>query len=229
MALSKLELQQMLREMNVKFSADDTYEELKQRLQKEHHNLWLKSVNTGRTAGSKTEKRVVRKRKKESHDPDAASDAPAPSQKAPKESQPPTRFADARQSRTAPSRYRPAIDKPAPGKPWKEAANGTEPFNRKKKVFESVLRRSHGCCEGCGQPAEETSGPADLAPFHILPLDQGGEHSIKNVVALCPVCLAVLQTDPDAKMIKELKRKARAKLYDSLEVVRKKKAGRPKR
>jgi hypothetical protein len=43
MTLSKLEIQQMLREMNVKFDADETLDALKQRLQKEHHSLWLKS------------------------------------------------------------------------------------------------------------------------------------------------------------------------------------------
>ncbi|WP_054690946.1 hypothetical protein [Desulfosarcina cetonica] len=50
MTLSKLEIQQMLREMNVKFDADETYDELKQRLQKENHSLWLKSVSGDRGA-----------------------------------------------------------------------------------------------------------------------------------------------------------------------------------
>ena len=65
MTLSKLEVQQMLREMNVKFSADETLDALKQRLQKENHSLWLKSVSGSRTADGKSEKVRVRKRKKE--------------------------------------------------------------------------------------------------------------------------------------------------------------------
>ena len=64
MALTKLELQQMLREMNVKFKADESYDELNRRLQQEHHNLWLKSVSNGRTASGGTGKKVIRKRKK---------------------------------------------------------------------------------------------------------------------------------------------------------------------
>ena len=114
------------------------------------------------------------------------------------------------------------IDKPAPGKPWKMAADGTEPFNRKKKVFDSVLKRCGMCCECCGIETDEGAGTHRLAPFHIQPLMQGGEHSIKNVVALCPACLASMENDPDTKAIKDLKRKTRSKLYASLQVVRKK-------
>ncbi|WP_372683019.1 HNH endonuclease, partial [Desulfosarcina sp.] len=117
-----------------------------------------------------------------------------------------------------------AIDKPEPGKPWKAAADGTEPFNRKKNVFDSVLKRSRMCCECCGTRTGEGTGSDRLEPYYILPLLQGGEHSIKNVVALCPACRSSMETDPDPKTIKELKRKTRSKLYASLQVVRKKKA-----
>ena len=70
----------------------------------------------------------------------------------------------------------------------------------------------------CGIQANRT-----CSPFTIIPLDADGEHSIKNVVALCTDCLAALQNEPDPKTIKELKRRTRIKIYDSLEVVRKKK------
>jgi hypothetical protein len=219
MQLSRLEIQQMLREMNVKFSADETFEALKQRLQQENHARWLKSVAGGREDEKKLGRQVVRKRKKakppQASTPDIQETPSEPRKRRSKQS-------SAEQPK-APVFRRHPIDKPAPGKPWKEAADGIEPFNRKKKVFESVLRRSRMCCEGCGNLADEDSGQPDLTPFHIQPLDQGGEHSVKNVVALCPTCLETIQTDPDLKIIKELKRRARAKLYDSLEVVRKKK------
>ncbi len=231
MALSKLELQQMLREMNVKFSADETSQELKERLQQEHHNQWLKSVAAGRTDAGKADQVVVRKRKKRSFP--AAETAPGadvssadPSSKA---SERPARSSAGPPQHSAPSYPRHAIEKPAPGKPWKEIAEGTEPFNRKKKVFETVLRRAQACCEGCGHAAENASGQTTLTPFYIQPLDLGGEHSIKNVVALCPACLANVQNGPDPKTIKELKRKTRAKLYDSLQVVRKRRVRRRKR
>lgn len=62
----------------------------------------------------------------------------------------------------------------------------------------------------------------ELKPYHIQPLSDGGEHSIKNVVALCPSCLETIDADPSAKELKELKRKTRSRLYGSLQVVRKK-------
>lgn len=226
MTLSKLEIQQMLREMNVKFDADETLDALKQRLQKEHHSLWLKSGSVNPTAAGHPEKTVVRKRKKASspHDPltdSAASTATPDSHSTPTRTA--TRTAATRPHRPEPD-YRPhTIEKPAPGKPWKAAADGTEPFNRKKKVFDSVLKRARGCCEHCGRQADATSGTTDLEPFHIQPIPQGGEHSIKNVVALCPACMKTLQDEPDPKVLKELKRRTRTKIYDSLQVLRKRK------
>jgi 5-methylcytosine-specific restriction enzyme A len=228
MALSKLEIQQMLREMNVKFSADDTLDELKQRLQQENHSLWLKSVSGSRTADGKSNKVVVRKRKKVTPAQDPEIDSPA----AETHSQPhpsTMRTASPRPQRPEPDVRPPKIEMPAPGKPWKAAADGTEPFNRKKKVFDSVLKRARMCCEHCGRQADDKSGTTDLQPFHILPLTEGGEHSIKNVVALCPTCMDVMQNEPDPKDIKELKRKTRTKIYDSLQVLRKKKVDKRRR
>ena len=223
MDLSKLEIQQMLREMNVKFSVDETYEDLKQRLQKENQSLWLKAVSENRTEGGNSKSVVVRKRRKEPAPPKAPSDAPAEPDNLRTQRKSSSRSDAAGPHRRQPAAPRHAIEKPAPGKPWKEAASGTEPFNRKKKVFETVLMRSRMCCENCGRDCSDASGQSELQPFHILPQEEGGEHSIKNVVALCSHCMAAMQDDSDPKTIKELKRKARLRIYDSLEVVRKKK------
>lgn len=223
MELSKLEIQQMLREMNVKFSADETYEDLKQRLQKENQSLWLRSVSENRTEGGNSKRVVVRKRRKEPDPQKPPSDAAAEIENLRTERKSSSRSDAARPHRHQPAVPRHSIEKPAPGKPWKEVASGIEPFNRKKKVFETVLRRSRMSCENCGKNCNAAAGRSELQPFHILPLEEGGEHSIKNVVALCPDCLAALPVDPDPKTIKALKRKARVKIYDSLEVVRKKK------
>ncbi len=219
MTLSKLEIQQMLREMNVKFDADDTYDTLKQRLQQENHRRWLKSVSGIRSAGGETDAVLVKKRKKEVPWQAPVTDPPRDSVN-PATSATPTPPAGHRN--TEPAHRSHPIDKPAPGKPWKAAADGTEPFNRKKNVFDSVLKRSRMCCECCGAKTGEESGLDRLAPYHILPLVKGGEHSIKNVVALCPACLASMEKDPDPKAIKDLKRKTRSRLYDSLQVLRKK-------
>ncbi len=219
MTLSKLEIQLMLREMNVKFDAEETYDALKQRLQQENHSRWLKSVSGIRSTDGETDKVLVRKRKKEVPLQAPITDPPSESVK-PGTSATPTPPAYPR--KPEPAHGSQPIDKPAPGKPWKAAADGTEPFNRKKRVFESVLKRSRMCCECCGTKTGEGSGAVPLEPYHILPLMQGGEHSIKNVVALCPACRASMEKDPDPKAIKDLKRKTRSKLYDSLQVVRKK-------
>ncbi len=224
MALSKMEIQQMLREMNVKFDAAESYDALKQRLQTENHHLWLKSVSENRRRTNEAGNVRVRKRRKA----DAVEDGgPAPS---PPESSPasgPKRAPNYR--RSSETAYRPrAIEKPKPGKPWKPAAEGTEPFNRKKNVFESVLRRAGGCCERCGSEARAAARDG-LSPFHIQPLEAGGEHCTKNVVALCADCRDLLQDDPSTKELKELKRKTRARLYDAPQVIRKKpSASRPR-
>lgn len=233
MTLSKLEIQQMLREMNIKFDAAETIETLRQRLQQENHNRWLKSVSGSRSAHGRTEKNLVRKRKKEGPSQDPITDSPGAAAK-PETSVKPTRrnLADFTRKPEA-ALGAPPIEKPAPGKPWKAAADGTEPFNRKKNVFDSVLKRARMCCECCGTKTGEETGDGGLEPYHILPLSQGGEHSIKNVVALCPACREAMEKDPDPKAIKDLKRKTRSKLYDSLQVVRKKKVrtrqGHPRR
>ena len=226
MRLSRLELQQMLREMNVKFHADESYESLKQRLQEENHRLWLESISANRQPDDGTTGTVVKKRRRQSPpagDQESAAAGPASS---PSDTPPSDRMSRRRpQSESA---YRPPIEKPAPGKPWKAVADGTEPFNRKKHVFDSVLQRAKLCCERCGLNPTDEPGNLQLVPFYILPLSQGGEHSIKNVVALCPSCREILEEAPLAKELKELKRRTRSKLYDALQVVRKR-PSRPRR
>jgi 5-methylcytosine-specific restriction endonuclease McrA len=223
MTLSKLEIQQMLREMNIKFDADETIEALRQRLQQENHNRWLKSVSGSRSTDGRTEKNLVRKRKKEVPAQTPITDPSSESAKPEMSGKPATRPTPDYPHKSEPAYGSPPIEKPAPGKPWKAAADGTEPFNRKKNVFETVLKRARMCCECCGAKTGEGTGDGGLEPYHILPLSQGGEHSIKNVVALCPACREAMEKDPDPKAIKDLKRKTRSKLYDSLQVVRKKK------
>ena len=221
MTLSKLEIQQMLREMNVKFNVDDSYQTLKHRLQEENHNQWLKSVSKCRASAGTTNKVVVRKRKKEAQAPDASSDIQDLSARLDSFEEA-ARRRKADYPRNAEPVYRPhPIEKPGPGKPWKTVADGTEPFNRKKNVFASVLQRAAMGCECCGIKVEPGDSTGALKPYHLQPISRGGEHSTKNVVALCPACLERVQTAPSSKAIKDLKRKTRSRLYDSLEVIRK--------
>lgn len=224
MTLSKLEIQQMLREMNIKCGADETLEALKQRLQQENHSLWLRSGSGGRTANGRSEKVMVRRRKRETAPRTAGSEAPTAPRKPDAFKKTAFRRDPVYPGKPESACQSPSIEKPSPGEPWKAVAAGTEPFNRKKNVFESVLRRARKCCEHCGKPCDNASGSTDLKPFHILPLSEGGAHAIKNVVALCPACMETMQNDPTPRAIKDLKRKARLKLYASLQVVRKTKA-----
>ncbi len=219
MALSKTEIQRMLREMNVKFDTDESYEALMQRLQQKNHSLWLKSVHG--LAGSVR----VRKRPKPLPPPHGRTGDPVPRVPAMPGPPGPGRPTAPLAARKPAWRPRP-IDKPSPGKPWKPAADGTQPFNRTQNVFDFVLRRARNCCEGCGSRSGQLSDGGKLQPFHILPLSHGGQHSVKNVVALCTVCREALETHPSPKTIKDLKRKTRSKLYENVKTVRKKPLGR---
>jgi len=222
MTLSKLEIQQMLREMNVKFDADESYAALKHRLQEENHSLWLKSVSGARSATDGARKTLVRKRRKvTASEPTAAAARPSQPQSSTATRENPTPSSTQRPYRS-PAAFQPhPIEKPEPGRPWKPVADGVEPFNRKKNVFESVLRRAGGVCERCGQPAGTETSAGELVPYHIASLDQGSEESVKNVVAVCPACCELLEQDLSARDLKDLKRKTRAKLYGSLQIIRK--------
>jgi len=223
MALSKLEIQQMLREMNVKFDADESYEELKHRLQQENHSLWLKSVSGNRSTGSGRDNVIVRKRREKDRAGIEETEMATPSARSVSPTEKKERQRPADHGRRADAAYRTrSVEKPSPGQPWKPAADGTEPFNRTKNVFRSVLRRAKQCCERCGSEASEGSRAFELQACYIQPLEQGGEHSIKNMVALCPTCRELIEADPSAKEIKDLKRKTRSPLYSSLQVMRKK-------
>ncbi|NIM21237.1 MAG: hypothetical protein GTN64_02265 [Candidatus Latescibacteria bacterium] len=52
---------------------------------------------------------------------------------------------------------------------------------------EVVFRRSGGRCQICGNFLDK-NGRNGWHLDHIVPLSAGGEHSMRNVQALCPVC-----------------------------------------
>lgn len=229
MTLSKLEIQQMLREMNVKFDANESCEVLKQRLQRENHAAWLKSGGADAGIPGGNSRRVIKKRKRSPtlpSPPESSGLPPLISDETPDSPAEPHHTAGpapvASPEKPRPHFHPRPIEKPVPGKPWKTVSEGTEPFNRNKNVFESVLRRADRCCECCGRSEDPTSPAEALSPCYLLPPDQGGEHSIKNMVALCTDCGAALATGALPKnTIKELHRKTRAKLYSPPEVVKK--------
>ncbi|MBB1125910.1 HNH endonuclease [Thiospirillum jenense] len=64
-------------------------------------------------------------------------------------------------------------------------------FKRDPKVAAYALREAEGVCHDCNKDAPFISKKTNM-PFlevhHIIPLKEGGEDTIDNVVALCPNC-----------------------------------------
>lgn len=66
----------------------------------------------------------------------------------------------------------------------------TEVFDDDQIVAEYAKRKADGVCQLCNKPApfKDPDGEPFLEIHHIIPLAEGGEDSIGNVVALCPNC-----------------------------------------
>jgi len=60
-------------------------------------------------------------------------------------------------------------------------------FIRDPRVRQTVLERSNGKCEWCGQVGFQTaSGLVYVETHHIVPLSEGGPDALQNMVAVCP-------------------------------------------
>jgi 5-methylcytosine-specific restriction protein A len=66
----------------------------------------------------------------------------------------------------------------------------SEVFDGDQIVAEYAQRRAGGICQLCNRPApfKDRDGDPFLEIHHIVPLAEGGQDSIENVVALCPNC-----------------------------------------
>jgi 5-methylcytosine-specific restriction enzyme A len=221
MQLTKLELQEMLREMGVRFSPKDSYKNLKALFQQENHLRWMRSL--AEKDGGKS-KKIVRKKPVLIQAP-VPTTVPEHSPASSAEVQPKPAAGPAPADGLADrSPRRPRFFRKIHTRGAKEGMAAAKPiFDRTQNVFEIVLRRAKGRCELCGQspagqqPADQTG----LRPFHILPPAMGGEDSIKNIAALCPACHSRMQSEGLPAEIKQLKRKARAKIISEVTVERK--------
>jgi len=75
-------------------------------------------------------------------------------------------------------------------RPRKMTTN-TSLYIRNPYIIERAKRSAAGRCQDCGQSApfiNRLTGEPFLEVHHIVPLSEGGEDSIDNVVALCPNC-----------------------------------------
>jgi hypothetical protein len=197
--------------MGLKFSPTASYEELRRMFQDENHRRWL---GQHRPDGPK---RVIRRRR-------------TPPQAAPEAAPPEPVTLEKKDSGAA--KHDPSARPAAKPKlrPRRELlsrrlmrTNGDAVvFDRQKNVFATVLRRAKRRCELCDLAApEDQAQPQDFfKPYYLVPLSEGGQEVIKNVVALCPDCHYKVTTQPTQTDLKTLKRKARQKVISSVVVVR---------
>lgn len=217
MELSKLELQQILREMKIKISVNQSYDELKALLKQENHNRWLKSVSQNADGRKTTVKRVIR-RKKTAEKPDtkirhAENDRINEKPYSTHLSYDPQQEHEIKTPEQHSTRPLVFVKNKNTGE------NSDKIFSRTKNVFESVKKRANNCCELCTR--KDSDSRLGLEPHYIVPPSSGGDHSIKNVVLLCHECLEKIKNRQNPSDIKKLKRKARARIYGSIEVVKK--------
>lgn len=226
MHLTKLELQEMLREMGVKFSHTESYENLKKLFQEENHIRWMGKVQSNRHRSDGGFKRVIRKRVTMASEKMVVLSNSA----TPKNNSRPALKSVSKRGRQTTSKIK---TRPKQHKVRSEASTISKSVPAKqdlsvtseqdKNIFATVLRRSQHCCELCGHPSasKKDKDIEGLKPFHIIPLAVGGQTSIKNVVALCGVCFQHMSANAQPSDLKQLKRKARGRIIRSIKIQRK--------
>ena len=226
MHLTKLELQEMLREMGVKFSHTESYENLKKLFQEENHIRWMGKVQSNRRRSDGGLKRVIRKRVTMDSEKMVVLSNP----ETPKNDSRPISKRVSKNGRQTTSKIkarRQQCQAKPEASPLSISASVKQdlkvPSEQDKNIFSTVLRRSQHCCELCGHPSEskEDKDLEDLKPFHIIPPAVGGQTSIKNVVALCGACYRRMSTKAQPSELKQLKRKARGRIIRSIKIQRK--------
>lgn len=224
MHLTKLELQEMLREMGVKFSHNESYENLKKLFQEENHMRWMGNASSNGKRPGSGYKQVVRKRtaigtKKMMvlSNPPVAETKRAANHIAFTKS-----VAETAASLPKSKRRNISAKSINPAPPSGLEKNHNVEMTQRQDVFAIVLRRAQNSCESCGhQSGSDRDGGDNLKPFHILPPAFGGEISVKNLVALCDECHRRLSTDAQPSELKQLKRRARGKIIRTIEIQRK--------
>jgi hypothetical protein len=223
MHLTKLELQEMLREMGVKFSHTESYENLKKLFQAENHIRWMgeMSPNGRRSAGGL--KRVLRKKTTDCSKEMVVLSKP----KAAKNNMTPLYRSISKSDKNENCKSK---NIKVPSFTRSETVKSKIPcridqsdlLEGCRNIFSTVLRRSQHCCEFCGvQSDADKEEQSSLKPFYIKPLTFGGERSVKNMVALCTTCYQRLSAHAQPSDLKQLKRTARSKIIRSIEIQRK--------
>ncbi len=209
------ELQEILREMGVKFSHQDTYEELKALFHKENHRRWMGVKGPdGARVPSRT-RRVIRRRKDDITNPINADTRPPgkPENERLRGAPPAASMPKANRKPTFPRVQRPVMKQDVAITREREMPPGDKIIGPQRNVLKSVMRRAGNGCELC----EDANAPDRLAPFYLTPLDEGGTETVKNVVVLCPECFLKMQASDSPHEYKLLMRKARSRISSIIE------------
>lgn len=103
--------------------------------------------------------------------------------------------------------YKKAIS--VPKKPMKSDRSSVVKYIRNPAIAEYAKRTAEGICQLCGEyaPFNDTKGNPYLESHHIVWLSEGGEDSIKNVVALCPNChkkMHIVNDQEDRSLLQDI-------------------------
>ena len=212
---STRELREMLIGMGVTFSYDDTYEELKELFHKENHRRWMGVKGPDNARVPSRTRRVIRRRKGGITKPLHADTWPLPRPENGRLSAAPAGASMPKAGRkpTFPRPQKPVMKRQVPVTIEREISPVDKIAGPKRDVLKSVMRRAGNCCELC----EDANAPDRLAPFYLIPLNEGGTETVKNVVALCPECFLKMQASAGPHEYKLLMRKARSRSSSIIE------------
>lgn len=113
-----------------------------------------------------------------------------------------------RKEKTLPELIEIYKEKTAMEKELKRKSVQNTTYNRDPLLRTISLKKAQGYCQLCDSkaPFKNRDGEDYLESHHIIPLSQGGEDSIENVIALCPNChrkMHVLGLEEDIKKLKK--------------------------
>lgn len=89
-------------------------------------------------------------------------------------------------------------------RPSDKVTRETSAYVRDRKIRDAALERADGKCELCNEEGFETKGGYKyLETHHVIPLSEGGDDALSNVVALCPRDHRKAHYGNDAEEIRE--------------------------
>lgn len=244
--LTKIELQDMLREMGVNFSHEESHETLMEMFKQENHRRWLGAVrNQGASSRASLGRNKIRRRRgtiTQSITPPplpsvkekvlsifkeellAASKRPA---EKPVEKKIEEKFDGMVESVSEKTKPQFAEPESFESKSFERETFDQQPVMIDKDALlnleKQLMKRAHKSCELCLIPFKigEDSHPLDFNIFYITKRINGGRDTLKNTVALCGFCNSKVSKDPSKMVLTTLKKKARSRVLPPLVVMKK--------